>query len=217
MQSLPDHLTHIVVLIRHVIRLLTPPVPARDPREQMFYLLNNRVGRCARLFLRLYELWRANRLPAPRPARRTARAPHAPNPPAAIPDTTVRAVPHPPPVIPPIPRRKGWFVNAGQHHAGLAHHHLSQFIARPDLPEFLAAVPLAGRYLRPLCRLLHVPQPAFLALPPRPRRRRPARPATPRPRAPNLRNPQLPPGDPPFRPYVLAAARYFRKKYGEDW
>ena len=108
-------------------------------------------------------------------------------------------------------------MNAGQHHAGLAHFQLNAFLERPDLPAFLAAVPQAGRYLRPLCRLLAVPQPEFLALPPRPRRTRPPRPRAPRPRAPNLRNPQLPPGDPPFRPYVLAAARYFRKKYGEDY
>jgi hypothetical protein len=165
----------------------------------MVQKLFNRVGRAARLFARLYDLWRANRLPAPRaPRAGTAKAQTAPT----------------RPLPPSIPRAKGWFMNAGRHHAGLAHFQLNAFLARADLPEFLAAVPQAGRYLRPLCNLLAVPQPDFLALPPRPRR-----PRTPRPRAtrqPNLRNPQLPPGDPPFRPYVLAAARYFRKRYGEN-
>ncbi len=206
MLSLTDHITHIVALIRAAIGLLNPPVKAQETHARMLQVLYNRVGRAARLFARLYDLWRQNRLPAPRPTR--ARTPKA--------TPTAEAAPERP-HIPPIPRAKGWFVNAGRHHAGLAHYHLNAFLERQDLPEFLAAVPLAGRYLRPLCRLLAVPQPAFLALPQHPRRPRTPRPRTPRPRAPNLRNPQLPPGDPPFRPYVLAAARYFRKKYGEDW
>ena len=202
MLSLTDHLTHIVAVIRAAIGLLIAPVPAKETQALMVQRLFNRVGRAARLFARLYDLWRANRLPTPRPSR--ARTPKA-----------QPALPLPP----PIPRAKGWFMTAGQHHAGLAHHHLNEFLARDDLPAFLAAVPQAGRYLRPLCRLLAVPQPAFLALPPRPRPKRTPRPAT--PRAPNLRNASprsfiLPPGDKPFRPYVVAAARYFIKKYGRD-
>ncbi len=202
MLPLTDHLTHIVATIRAVIGLLIPPVPARESHAQMVQLLFNRVGRAARLFARLYALWQANRLPAPRSSRaRTAKAQPAPT----------------RPLPPPIPRAKGWFLNAGQHHAALAHVQLNAFLERTDLAAFLAAVPQAGRYLRPLCRLLAVPQPTFLALPPRPRRKRTPRPRTTRSRAPNLRNPQLPAGDPPFRPYVLAAARYFRKRYGENW
>ncbi len=197
MLSLSDHLTHIVATIRAVIGLLTPPVAARESHALMLQRLFNRVGRAARLFARLHALWLVNRLPAPRaPRARTAKAQTAPT--------------HPLP--PPIPRAKGWFLNAGQHHAGLAHHQLNAFLARADLPAFLAAVPQAGRYLRPLCRLLAVPQPEFLALPPRLHRKRASRPRAPRPSS--LRNPQLPPGDPPFRPYVLAAARYFQKTYG---
>ncbi|MCX7379450.1 MAG: hypothetical protein NTY94_22185 [Alphaproteobacteria bacterium] len=197
MLSLTDHLTLIVATIRAVIGLLIPPVPARESHAQMVQLLFNRVGRAARLFARLHALWLENRLPAPRaPRARTAKVQTAPT----------------RPLPPPIPRAKGWFLNAGQHHAGLAHFRLNAFLARADLPEFLAAVPQAGRYLRPLCRLLAVPQPDFLALPPRPHRKRASRPRAPRP--PSLRNPQLPPGDPPFRPYVLAAARYFQKTYG---
>jgi hypothetical protein len=197
--SLTDHLTHIVATIRAVIGLLIPPVLARDSHAQMVQKLFNRVGRAARLFARLHALWLANRLPAPRaPRASTAKVQTAPT----------------RPLPPPIPRAKGWFVNAGQHHAGLAHHQLNAFLERADLPAFLAAVPQAGRYLRPLCRLLAVPQPEFLALPPRPRRTRTPRPRATHPRRPSLRNPQLPPGDPPFRPYVLAAARYFQKTYG---
>ncbi len=197
MLSLADHLTHIVATIRAAIGLLIAPVPARESHAQMVQLLFNRVGRAVRLFARLHALWLANRLPAPRPSRaRTAKAQTEPT----------------RPLPPPIPRAKGWFLNAGQHHAGLAHFQLNAFLEREDLPAFLATVPQAGRYLRPLCRLLAVPQPAFLALPPRPHRKRASRPRAPRP--PSLRNPQLPPGDPPFRPYVLAAARYFQKAYG---
>ncbi len=197
MFSLTDHLTHIVAVIRAAIGLLIAPVPARESHALMVQRLFNRVGRAARLFARLYDLWRTNRLPTPRPSR--ARTPKAQ---AAL------------PLPPPIPRAKGWFMNAGQHHAGLAHHHLNEFLAREDLPAFLAAVPQAGRYLRPLCRLLAVPQPEFLALPPRPRPQRTPRPATKRATSP--RSFILPPGDKPFRPYVVAAARHFIKKYGHD-
>ncbi|MCX7378254.1 MAG: hypothetical protein NTY94_16105 [Alphaproteobacteria bacterium] len=200
MLSLPGHLIHIVATIRAVIGLLTPPVAARESHALMLQLLFNRVGRAARLFARLYALWQANRLPTPRP-RGTRRPPQATPAPSHAQN-------------PRIPRAKSWFVNAGRHHAGLAHAQLVAFLERPDLPAFLATAPTAGRYLRPLCRLLAVPQPTFLALPPRPRPKRTPLPAT--PRAPSLRNPILPPGDPPFRPYVLAAARHFRKKYGRD-
>ena len=197
MLTITDHLTHIVATIRAVIGLLTPPASARESHAQMVQLLFNRVGRAARLFARLHALWQANRLPAPRPTR----APKAQTAPTR-------------PLPPPIPRAKAWFVNAGRHHAALAHAQLVAFLERPDLPAFLAAAPTAGRYLRPLCRLLAVPQPEFLALPPRPRPRRTPRPATPRPGSPRSFN--LPPGDKPFRPYVVAAARFFIKKYGRD-
>ena len=92
MLTITDHLTHIVATIRAVIGLLTPPVPARESHVLMVQLLFNRVGRAARLFARLHALWRANRLPAPRPGRAPQAAQRSP-----------RAQPT------PIPRAKGWF------------------------------------------------------------------------------------------------------------
>ena len=54
---------------------------------------------------------------------------------------------------------------------------LSNFLHRDDMPAFLAAVPRAGRLLRPLCHMLGVAPPEFLKLPSRPRK-----PRTPKPR-----------------------------------
>ena len=48
---------------------------------------------------------------------------------------------------------------------------LSMLLMEPDMAAVLAAAPgPAWRILRPLCRMLGVPRPAFLALPPRPRK-----------------------------------------------
>jgi hypothetical protein len=199
---LPGHLTHIVAFLRDLIWYFTPPERVRETRAPMLLRLSNTLGRAERLFARLHALWSAGRLPAPRPARPR----HPPAAPAADP------TPDPRPAVPRLPRARGWLLRAGPAESTVAASRLQHWLERPDLPEFLAAVPRAGRYLRPLCRLLNVDPPPFLALPPRPRRPRPPRPRAPRP--PSLRRPVLPPGDPPFRPYVLAAARAWKPRYG---
>jgi hypothetical protein len=77
----------------------------------------------------------------------------------------------------------------------------------PDARAFLTEVPRAARLLRPLCHALAVDPPAWLKLPPRPRRPRAARP--PRPRRWKLTDPEL-----KLRPYEIRAIRYWKKRYG---
>jgi hypothetical protein len=107
-----------------------------------------------------------------------------------------------------LPRGHGWVIKrlpqagaeAGQLHELLQHAHSR---------EFVEAAPQAARLLRPLCRALGVDLPAWLQPPPRPRR--PRKPRPPRPRRWKLTDPEL-----KLRPYEIAAARYFLKKYGRD-
>jgi hypothetical protein len=173
------------VTLRAVIGLCAQVQLRRDPAcGPLFQLLWNRVGRAARLVGRLHALWQQGRLPRPRPSRAGRR-------------TTVPA-----PSRPEFPRRRAWLVDLGGHHAAGSGSQLQYFLQRPDAAEFLAAVPQAGRHLRPLCRMLGVDLPPVLQLPPR-------APRKPRPRT---LLPSPPPLDRPLPRYVLAAARAWRKK-----
>jgi hypothetical protein len=90
--------------------------------------------------------------------------------------------------------------------AGMLHMMLQE---APETRAFATAEPRAARLLRPLCVALAVEQPAWLQLPPRPRA--PRKPRPPKPRRWKLTDPEL-----KLRPYEIAAARYFLKKYGRD-
>ena len=80
---------------------------------------------------------------------------------------------------------------------------LHYFLQRDDMPAFLAAVPRAGRLLRPLCHMLGVPLPEYLKLPPRPRKPRARKPRTPRARSLSLEG---------FPPYLQRAIRHWRRQ-----
>jgi hypothetical protein len=191
MSSLPDHLIQIVALLWRVIDRILPPghrPAAEGPSLHM--ILTNRLGTAVRRFARLYALWQAGRLPPLRPAR--ARPAAGPTP----------AAPHPP--RPRLSRARAWLVHRGGHHAAAARCQLETWLARPDLPDFLAAVPRAGRYLRPLAHMLGADLPPLLRLAPRPPRPRRARPPKPR-------RPRLDSFDPPLAPNIIAAARAWRK------
>ena len=200
MLSITDHLTQIVATLRAVIGICAqvqarraPAPPALDAGP-LFILLWNRVGRAARLVARLHALWQQGILHRPRPSR------------AGRPSTP----PAVPPAIPPlrIPRRRAWLIALGGHHAAISGSQLQHFLQRPDAAEFLAAVPRAGRHLRPICRMLGVDLPPCLQLPPR----APRAPRKPRPRNPHSLRSVPSPNDPPMPRYVLAAARAWRKK-----
>jgi hypothetical protein len=168
-------------------------------------LLWFRLHRLATRLSRLHDRWQAGTLPKPRPrttSRTTPRKPapqlpEFPRPGAKLVDSPTR-----------LPRGHGWVIKrlpqagaeAGQLHELLQHAHSR---------EFVEAAPQAARLLRPLCRALGVDLPAWLQPPPRPRR--PRKPRPPRPRRWKLTDPEL-----KLRPYEIAAARYFLKKYGRD-
>ena len=81
----------------------------------------------------------------------------------------------PKPEKPKTPRRRGWVTHMAPPcaEAGCWLHY---FLQRTDMPAFLAAVPRAGRLLRPLCHMLGVTPPEYLKLPPRPRKPRKRKP-----------------------------------------
>ena len=81
-----------------------------------------------------------------------------------------------------LPTRYGWLYHIAQPVAQWAPH-IERFVNDPDTIALAAAAPQAGRLLRPLCRLMMVPIPDHLRLPPRPRKPRAPKPSTPKPRA----------------------------------
>lgn len=199
MLSIPDHLAGILALLVRVIDRILPPghrPAAEGPSLHM--VLTNRLGTAVRRFARLYALWSAGRLPPPRPAR-----PRAPSAAPALPPAEA-------PPRPKFPRARAWLIRRGGHQASAARSQLEAWFQRPDLPEFLAAVPRAGRHLRPLAHMLGAELPPLLRLPPRPARPRPTR-------APKPRRPTLTSFDPPLPPNVIAAARAWgRGAWGTD-
>jgi len=194
MSSIPHHLATVLATLRTAITAIVGGLVRRDPAHApMIQLLWNRIGRAVDRVARLHALWQQGRLPPPRPSR-----------------AGIARAPRPAPAR--LPSRRAWLVALGGHHIAAAGSHLRIFLERPDLAEFLAAAPQAGRHLRPLCTMLGVTPPPMLQLPPRPRRTRQPRP--PRPPAPGSRAAlaAIPP-DRPLQPYVLAAVRaWYRKR-----
>ena len=95
-----------------------------------------RIGRMRTRLERLVALWRAGMLPAPRPSR------------AGEGRVAVRA----PSIIPRVP---AWLLVAVRE-AWVARTQLENLLSKTECVEFLAAVPQAGRLLRPLCRMLGI-------------------------------------------------------------
>ena len=176
------------------------PQPARPVPPLPIPLWNRflaHVERVARRFQALHAAWQAGTLQPPRPRTSTPR-PKTPDAPAT-----------PSPRPPRFPRAKGWVLKRAHEAAqaaGMLHMMLQE---APDIRAFATEVPRAARLLRPLCVALAVEQPGWLQLPPRPRAPRTPRPA--KPRRWKLTDPEL-----KLRPYEIAAARYFIKKYGRD-
>ncbi len=160
--------------------------------------LNNRLTR-------LYERWQTNTLAKPR--KTTQRPKTARQPPPQIPELPAPGMPL---VDAPtrLPQGRGWITRRIPE-SGPSAGRLHDLLQNPHTQDFVQAAPQAARLLRPLCHALGVDQPAWLKLPPRPRRARKPRPA--KPRRLKLTDPIL-----NLRPYEIAAARYFLKKYGRD-
>ena len=164
-----------------------PNQPAKLPSET-WVLLWHRLGRMTNRLQALFTSWQAGTLPAPRPAR-------APR-------------PYIPRAIPRLPTTPGW-INARIAEAAPCAGTLHYLFQEPGLPGFLAAIPQAGRLLRPLCRALGVSAPDWLKLPPRPKSTR----ALPVQRPPPLGDPHAPQStaDRPLPPYIRAAVRAWKK------
>ena len=159
-----------------------PPLPA-----ETWGLLYYRLNRMAARFTALFHRWRTGTLPAPRPTQ-TGR-PYTPRP------------------VLRLPSACGW-VNHRIPASAACTGQLEALLHDPELPEFLAAAPQAGRILRPLCHALGLPEPAWLKLPARPKLQLPS---------PRLR--REPEGGPhtqptpnrPLPPNIRAAARAWKK------
>jgi len=172
-------------------RCFMPAVtPERLPRlpATLWTLFHTRIDRAARRFQALYDAWRAGTLTPPRPPRPAAKRTTTPG---------LR-----------LPRAFAWVNQRARETvpvAGMLHMLLQEQEAR----EFIAQVPRAARLLRPLCQALGVPQPTWLSrpAPPRPKRSR---------SAPSQPVPESSPAatDRPLQPYVRAAVRAWKKRYG---
>ncbi len=174
--------------------------PERLPRLQtaVWDLFIRRVEHTARRVQVLYAQWRsgsrAGTLPPPRPKH------------ARAPTPVLRTDPTPKLPRLRLPRAFGWAIYGARelgNPAGMLH----MLLQEPDARRFLTEIPRAARLVRPLCTALNIAQPDWLRLPPRPRTPRPQR--TRRDRPTPLTDPSL-----GLQPYVIAAARASRKRYG---
>ena len=168
-------------------------------------LLWLRLHRLGNRLTRLYDHWQKGTLPKPR--KTTQRPKTARQPPPQIPQLPAPGMPL---VAAPtrLPQGRGWVIRRIPE-AGPSAGHLHDLLQQRDIQDFVQAAPQAGRLLRPLCHGLGLDQPDWLKLPPRPRT--PRKPRPPKPRRLKLTDPIL-----NLRPYEIAAARYFLKKYGRD-
>ena len=174
MHTLATLLIGTIAQLRQAIFRLAAREPARAP---MLDLTAARLARIATRFQSLFARFQAGTLPsqtgaAPLPSRPGQPRPGQPRP-------THPSTP------PSLPRGHGWLLRTPETlrlAVAAARAHVEHILARPDLPEFLAAAPQAGRLLRPLCHMLAIPAapdvPAALALP-KPPRFRPAPPQPP--------------------------------------
>ena len=130
----------------------------------VWFRLRNTVARIDRLAAR----WQQGRLRSPRKRVRGERKP----PPAVHPADALRAR--------RAPQGRGWLIRLHQPMVQLAPR-IELMLADPDIIALCAAAPQAGRLLRPLCRMFAIPEPAYIARPPRPRPPRKPRPRKPAP------------------------------------
>ncbi len=114
-------------------------VAARDRRLTVLLVaMWGRIARMGRRLERLVAMWRAGTLPQ---ARARARSPRA------RPATTAKTRPS-------YPTAPDWLLRALGHHAVAAGLQLRHLLSEEECVAFLAAVPQAGRILRPLLRML---------------------------------------------------------------
>ena len=173
-----------------IYALVAPWISAQPARAPFWMLILNRLNRMVLRLDRLALRFAAGTLPAPHPSR--ASQPRKP-PAAPVGQQT----------LPRLSRANAWLVRLVQRTIQFSGQ-VETLINSPEGAALIAAAPQAGRIFRPLCRMLGIPQPASIRLPPRPRRTRPA----PKPkqtahrptRAPKFQHPLYPVG---FRPLKI--------------
>ena len=174
-------MTYIERLLTHLLASIAalgcPPWGA--PVDWLLQRTHHRVNRLRRRLLALIAKWRAGKLPKPRPPR-------------------PGRVSKPNPDREKFPTAHGWLTRHGGNNqigawAGQFYH---QFHYDTEVTRFLAEVPQAGRYIRPLCHMLGIELPD--ALKPAPRKRKP--------RVPKPRKPRLP----PLRPHASTSPLHLR-------
>jgi len=121
-------------------------------------VLYNRISAIQRRIERLLVWFRAGRL---RPVTQRTAAPG----PRAVRKPGIR-----------MPRRFGWLLEAGQHHAAYFHLQLNDVLNTPEMIALMEAAPQAKRMLRPLCRALAIELPWTVASPRVPQPRKPRKP-----------------------------------------
>jgi hypothetical protein len=150
-------------------------------------LIWNRLTRYYQRFAALHAKWRAGTLPKARLKKTDQRRAGKPS--------TART-----PSALPFPRHFAWLAEICGAPSALLNDNLRKLLVEPDTKEFLAAVPQAARYLRPLAHAVGMkPEESELAqirLAPRPPRKRRPRTGPPKPR-PAKPAPPPPPPPPP--------------------
>jgi hypothetical protein len=160
-RTLSDHFTSIIegilralTIERHVNRLWGP----------LLNLVGNRMNHARRLFNGLAERIRDGWRPAVARARQRVVAPRP-----ISPQPGGSAVPA---VV--VPRQSGWVIQMAPqpHLVAYWRLQLEEMLVDPEMIAVVTDVPQMGRALRPLCHMLAIKLPAWLALPERPRKPR---------------------------------------------
>jgi hypothetical protein len=159
-EPLIPRIQRIVERLRDVIAAYAAKHHAEIP---LYVAVWSYLGRALGRFERLHARWQAGTLPKPRKPRPRPATPRVRKPP-----------------IRPLPPNNAKWRWPLLHHGNVWILNFEALLARPDLQEFAAAAPQLGRILRPLCRRMAIPIPAFLALPPRPPRPKPVKPTPPK-------------------------------------
>ncbi len=157
------------LIIEGLCQMLAGPTPDRPPAAP-FLLVWNWLRRTARRFAALAARVQAGTLSPPR--RRTKNP--DPNP-GQDPDK-----PHPDKPRqrqPALPQNYAFLIKLVPYKAACFGSQLQHLLSQPEMQALLEAEPKRfGRLLRPLCRMLAIPLPEVLRLPPRPRKPRPKKP-----------------------------------------
>ena len=142
---------HLAPWIDHFQAMVWRHVGAGMPWTPLLGLLYNRLRRLMCHFAAAESAWRSGTLRARAAAGRTRK-------------------PSAPPAL-RLPQNKSWLLKLlplSTFYFGP----VQALLENPETRALVAAAPRAGRSLRPLCRMLGMAQPAWLRLPPRPRKPR---------------------------------------------